>query len=162
MIFKGQAGFQRVIYIAMNVVIGVVLSACITIFVMGAPITVEGLAPSVVTSFFIGYTVSDLVPALDWGYALAEKLGAKGRVAVHLISSAVLAFFMGTLILLFMAFLNVFAQGGMAGVVSFFASAYGLVLVAAYACILAFLPLVMKLAGAVTGFRPGAPAVEEG
>lgn len=158
MVFKGPAGFQRIIYIIMNVVIGIVVSLCLTAFVMHAPITFPGILQSTVLSFFIGYCCSDLVPAMAWGQALAKKMGVKNGVAVHFISSAVLAFFMGTLILFFCAFVNVFTTAGIAGVLGFFLSAYPLVLLAAYVSILVFVPLGSKIAAGITGFDPAAQA----
>lgn len=157
MVFKGPAGFQRIIYIFMNVVIGIVLSMCLMAFVMHVPVTPIGVIQSAALSFFIGYVVSDLIPAMAWGQMLAAKIGAKG-LAAHLISSAVLAFFMGTFILFFCAFINVVTAAGMMGVLGFFISAYPLVLAAAFVCIAAFLPAAMKLAVAISGFNPAAAA----
>lgn len=153
MVFKGPAGFQRIIYIVMNIVIGLLLSIALTVFVMHQPLSVLGIAISTLTSFFIGYVVSDLIPAMAWGQALAGRMGLTGAAA-HFISSAVLAFFMGTLILLFMAVINVLPTAGIAGLAGFFIGAYPLVLVAAYVAILVFLPLAMKIAISISGFNP--------
>lgn len=154
MVFKGPAGFQRIIYIIMNVVIGVVVSLCLMAFIMHAPITFEGVLQSTALSFFIGYSCSDLVPAMAWGQMLAGKLGVRNGIGVHFISSAVLAFFMATLILFFCAFINVFTTAGMPGVIGFFVSAYPLVLFAAYVSILVFVPIGSKIAAGVSGFDP--------
>lgn len=153
MVFKGPAGFQRIIYIAMNVVIGILLSTALTVLVMHQPLSVLGVAVSALTSFFIGYVVSDLVPAMAWGQSLAGRMGLKG-IGAHFVSSAVLAFFMGTLILLFMAVINVLPEAGVEGFAGFFASAYLLVLAAAYVAILVFLPLATRLATSISGFDP--------
>lgn len=153
MVFKGPAGFQRVIYIVMNIVIGILLSIALTVFVMHQPLSVLGIAISALTSFFIGYVASDLIPAMAWGQELAGRMGLTG-VAAHFISSAVLAFFMGTLILLFMAVINVLPTAGVTGLVGFFISAYPLVLIAAYVAILIFLPLAMRIATSISGFNP--------
>lgn len=158
MVFKGPAGFQRVIFIVMNVAIGILVSIALTVLIMQQPLTVMGIGISTLTSFFIGYAVSDLVPAMAWGQALAQKMGLKGGIGAHFVSSAVLAFFMGTFILLFMAFINVFPVAGFEGAAGFFAGAYLLVLAVAYAAILIFLPVAMKIAGAVSGFNPAQAA----
>ena len=163
MLFKGPAGFQRIIYIIMNIVIGIVVSLCLMIGVMQVPVTADGLLKSVVLSFFIGYTVSDLIPAMNWGNALAAALKVRNPLGAHFISSAVLAFFMGTFILFFCAYINIYDLAGMPGVIGFFISAFWLVLLAAYVSILVFVPLGGKVATAISGFDPakGAnPAVE--
>lgn len=160
MVFKGPAGFQRIVYIVMNVVIGVVVTLCLNLLVTHEPIVFAGFLQSVVLSFFIGYCASDLVPAMAWGQKLAAKLGLVGGVGAHFVSSAVLAFFMGTIILFFCAFINVFAAAGMLAVLGFFASAYGVVLLAAYASILVFLPIGMKIARAISGFDPAAAGAD--
>lgn len=163
MLFKGPAGFQRIIYIIMNIVIGIVVSLCLMIGVMQVPVTPDGLLKSVVLSFFIGYTVSDLVPAMNWGNALAAALKVRNQLGAHFISSAVLAFFMGTFILFFCAYINIYDLAGMPGVIGFFISAYWLVLLAAYVSILIFVPLGGKVATAISGFDPAKgtdPAVE--
>ncbi len=154
MLFKGPAGFQRIIYIIMNIVIGIVVSLCLMICIMHVPITPDGLLKSVVLSFFIGYTVSDLIPAMSWGNALVSALKVKNSLVAHFISSAVLAFFMGTFILFFCAYINIYDMAGMSGVFGFFISAYGLVLLAAYISILIFVPLGGKVATAISGFDP--------
>lgn len=153
MVFKGPAGFQRVIYITMNIVIGILLSIALTALVMHQPLNALSIAISALTSFFIGYVVSDLVPAMSWGQALAGRMGLTG-IAAHFVSSAVLAFFMGTFILLFMAVINVLPTAGIGGFAGFFVGSYPLVLAAAYVAILIFLPLAMKLASSVSGFNP--------
>ncbi len=163
MLFKGPAGFQRIIYIIMNIVIGIVVSLCLMVAIMHVPITPDGLLKSVVLSFFIGYTVSDLIPAMKWGNALASALKVRNPLGAHVISSAVLAFFMGTFILFFCSYINIYDLAGMAGVFDFFVSAYGLVLLAAYISILVFVPLGGKVATAISGFDPAKgtdPAVE--
>lgn len=159
MVFKGPAGFQRVIYIVMNIVIGILIGSALTVIIMRQPITPTGLFTSTLTSFFIGYVVSDLIPAMAWGRMLAGRMGLRNNIAAHAVSSAVLAFFMGTFILLFMAIINVLPVGGLEGVIGFFVGAYLLVLVVAYVSILIFLPLATKLAIAISKFDPAqAPA----
>ncbi|WP_165173434.1 hypothetical protein [Adlercreutzia sp. ZJ242] len=155
MVFKGPAGFQRIVYIIMNVVMGIVITVCLNVLVLHAPITVDGMLTSCVLSFAVGYTVSDLVPAMDWGRALAAKLGLKpGSLGTHLVSSAVLAFFMGTLILFFCALVNVLSVGGIQGVLGFFMMGYPIVLAAAFVAIVLCVPAAMKVAAAISGFDP--------
>ena len=156
MVFKGPAGFQRIVYILMNVIIGIVMSTCITLFVLKAPLTPGGIIQSSVLSFFIGYTVADLVPAMTWGQLLAATIGVR-KLAAHVVSSAVLAFFMGTFILLFCAIVNTLAEGGPMAVAGFFVSAYPIVLAVAFVCVVAFLPLCVKVATCLSGFDPAKP-----
>ncbi len=154
MVFKGPAGFQRIIYIVMNLVIGILVGAAVTLFVVHAPLTLTGMIVSMALSFFIGYSVSDLVPAMAWGQALVAKLGVKNPIAAHFISSAVLAFFMSVLILFFMAIINILGVGGFEAVLGFFVSAFPLVLAVVYVAILVFVPIGSKLAAAISGFNP--------
>ncbi len=154
MVFKGPAGFQRIVYIIMNIVVGVLVTLALNLLVLHAPITPAGMIQSVVLSFFVGYTVSDLVPAMTWGRMLAAKMGMRDGLGAHLISSVVLAFFMGTFILFFCALINVLTVGGMPAVIGFFISGYPVVLAAAFVAIVLFVPLAMKVGAAISGFNP--------
>lgn len=154
MVFKGPAGFQRVVFVIMNIVMGIVITLSLNLLVLHAPVTVEGMAQSLVLSFCVGYTVSDLIPAMTWGQMLAAKLGLKGGFGAHIVSSAVLAFFMATLILFFCALVNVITVAGMPGVLGFFVSSYPIVLLMAFIAIVIFVPLAMKAATAISGFDP--------
>lgn len=156
MVFKGPAGFQRIVFVIMNVVVGICVSLALTVVVMGAPIDPVDLVRSIVLSFFVGYTVSDLVPGMAWGKMLAAKLGFPKGIVNHLISSAVLAFFMGTFILFFCGFINLIMVGGMPGVGGFFLMAYPTVLIVSFIDIVVFVPPSMKIAAAISGFDPDA------
>ena len=89
---------------------------------------------------------------------LAQRMGLRNGLAVHAVSSAVLAFFMGTFILLFMSIINVLPVGGLAGVAGFFIGSYLLVLAVAYLSILIFLPFASKLASTISKFNPAQPS----
>ena len=154
MVFKGPAGFQRIVFIIMNIAMGIAITLILNIVVLHAPITLVGMVQSVALSFFVGYTASDLVPAMDWGRALAAKMGLTNGIGAHLVSSAVLAFFMATIILFFCALINVLTTAGMAGVMGFFMMGYPVVLAVAFVAIVLIVPLAMKIAVALSGFDP--------
>lgn len=154
MVFKGPAGYQRVIYIIMNLVIGLAVNLVLSMLVTKTPITTTGLVQGIALSFFIGYSVSDLVPAMAWGQTLAAKLKIRNPLGTHFVSSLVLTFFMATLILFFCALINILTVAGLDAVIGFFLMAYPLVFVVVYAIILVFVPIGAMIAKSISGFDP--------
>ena len=105
MIFKGPGGFGRVLNIVMCMVMCVVLSGIILSTMQGVPgnetlpiFTLLGFGVSFLMSFCVGYVVGDLFPALSWGRKLCDAFHIENKIAVHAVSSFVLAFTLITLV----------------------------------------------------------------
>lgn len=89
----------RAIGLFMNITFGILFCLIMSVVVMyrvGAPITPETVFMSLVSSFFVSYTIGDLVPSTVWGNKLAAKIGL-GKVGSYFFSLIVHDFFMCTL-----------------------------------------------------------------
>ncbi len=169
MTFKGPGGFGRIVNGVMNLIMCAILSFYVLWTVQGLPgnealpiLTPLGFFVSWVLSFCVGMFIGDFIPALAWGQKLAAALHVKNRVAAHFISVAVLAFFMITLISFICTWINNVQQTGMEGVWAAWLMVYPFLLVCGYVVQLITLPLIMKLATAISGFDPSAmPAAEQ-
>ncbi|MDR0433811.1 MAG: hypothetical protein LBH21_01950 [Gracilibacteraceae bacterium] len=122
----------------------------------GAPIlTPAAVLLSFVTSFVVGYTWSDLVPAFAWGLKLARALRLeKSRLGTHIVLSATLGVCMGLGIDFLCSFINNFGAQGWAGVIAFFASMAPYIVGSAIVLVLIFLIPVQAAAKAISGFDP--------
>jgi hypothetical protein len=162
MIFKGPAGFGRIVNGIMNIIMCSVLSFYVLWTMQNIPgnealpiLTPIGFFVSLVTSFCVGEFVGDHVPAMAWGTKLAHAMHIKNRVAVHLIAVVILAIVMVTSISFVCTWINnVQTPGGMGAVIASWLMVYPVLLGAGYVVLAAFLPPVMKMATAVSGFDP--------
>lgn len=162
MIFKGPAGFGRVIGIVLNTVMCAILSIYVLWVVQNIPgnenlpiLTPLGFLVSFIESFAVGYIVGDLIPALSWGQKLAGAIKAKG-LAAHFVSVAILALVMVTCISFICMFTTNVQTLGMAGVIGLWSMIYPVLLIAGYIALLISVPIAMKIAKAVSGFDPTA------
>ncbi len=168
MIFKGPAGFGRIVGIVLNTVMCILLSLYVLWVIQNIPgnealpiLTPLGFFVCFIESFAIGYIVGDLIPALTWGQKLAGAIKAKGLVA-HFVSVAVLAFVMVTCISFICMFTANVQSLGMAGVIGLWTMIYPVLLIAGYVALLISVPIAIRIAKAVSGFDPAAahPAPE--
>ena len=140
--------FGKIMNFFMNVVMGIILPVtCMTVM---HGFNWVGFFMNFIVSLGVGYTYGDIIPALDYGMALAAKLGVKNRVAAHCISTAVLSFIMITLISITCQF-----AGMGPDFIHVWPKLYPYCLVVGYIAITALLPFGMKIASAMTGFHPG-------
>lgn len=161
--FKGPGGFGRIVNGVMNIIMCAILSLYVLWTVQNIPgnealpiLTPLGFFVSFVTSFCVGEFVGDHVPALAWGQKLAAALGVKNKIAVHFISVFILAFVMITSISYICTWINNVQQTGWDGTFAAWIMVYPFLLGSGYVVELISLPLVMKLAAAVSGFDPAA------
>lgn len=158
---KGPAGFGLIMNIVMNLILGLVLSVVVLATIQGLPGN-EGLPIFTPVSYFaavvqatiVGVFIGDIFPALQWGQKLAGAFHIKNKVGAHFITSLVLAFVMATCITFVCMFLNNFQTGGMEAVVGTWLIIWPPALIGAYPLVLIALPLVMKMATAISGFNP--------
>ncbi len=163
MVFKGPAGFGRIVNALMNLIMCAVLSAYVLWSVQNVPGN-EGLPiftpiaffVSWVDSFCVGMFIGDFVPGLAWGNKLADALHVKNKVGRHFVSVLVLAFVMITSISFICTWINNVAAGGMAAVVQSWLMVYPFLLCSGYVVELVSLPICMKAARAISGFDPAA------
>ncbi|HWQ76622.1 MAG TPA: hypothetical protein VN441_15045 [Syntrophomonas sp.] len=164
---RGPQGFGRCVNIGMNVVLCLGISLYVLIFMQsqhpGAPIlTPPALLQAFVSSFVVGYTMGDIIPAFTWGGKLVAALRVKNRLAAHFIVSIVLGVCYATSIFLVVSFINNYLTQGMAGVLGFFISLILQIILLAIILVLVFLLPVQRLAKAVSGFDPVAPSAGGG
>lgn len=161
--FKGPAGFSKIMSIIMTIIICFTVSLYLMYRVQQL-----GIAPvyhpinvlqATIVSCFVSYAVAELVPAADWAGKLIAALHIKNRVVAHLIMSFILGTCFAFLILFICAIINNIVAVGIGGAWSFFifhflrgvwAIVFGLVLV--------FLIPVQAFAVKVSGFDPTAAA----
>lgn len=164
MVFKGPAGYGRILNTFMNIIICGVM----TYYVMylnqqanpGVPIlTPPSYIAGLVSSFCVGYYIGDTVPGWRWGTSAAVKLGIQKerKLLGFIVCCVVHAFCMCTLIPLVCDFINVFPLGGFAGVAAAFTGPYFVILGIGFVLMLVFMPIAMKLATAISGFDPSTP-----
>lgn len=161
MIFKGPGGFGRVLNIGMCAVMCVVLSLIILTTLQNLPgneqapiFTFVGFWVSFVMSFCVGYVVGDVFPALAWGQSLCRALRIKNKAATHIISSFVLAFVLITLVSVACVWITNIQAMGLDGSIGIWLLVYPYLLGIGYLVIVLILPLIMRLATAISGFDP--------
>ena len=161
--FKGPSGFERTVSLQINLIVGMIVSACVLSTVNGVPTTPEALrnmalpwVQSTLLSFFVGFTMTDFLPTMDWGQALVRTLKVRNPVGTHLIISTVIGSIMGTCILVFCSIINNITSGSALVIVSFFLSVYHVVLLGAVGTVIVFLKPVTAVAQRVSGFSPAA------
>ncbi len=133
-----------------NFLLGVVLCAALGVVVLYRTdtLTLTTFTFSLISSFFVSYTIGDLVPAFAWGSKLATSLGLKqGSMVFHLVSSAVLTFVMVTLVSFGASFL---VFGFTDVLVPAWSANYLYLLGAGYVVMLVTLPVGLKVADALT------------
>ena len=168
MIFKGPGGFGRVLNIVMCIVMCVVLSVIILSTMQGVPgnetlpiFTLLGFGVSFLMSFCVGYVVGDLFPALSWGRKLCDAFHIENKIAVHAVSSFVLAFTLITLVSVSCVWMTNAQSLGLDACVGIWMMVYPPLLGAGYLVILVILPLAMRLASAISGFDPNGPSPQK-
>jgi hypothetical protein len=164
MVFKGPAGFARVVNIVMNIFMCSGLSLYVLWTAQSAPgnETLPILTPlaffvSLAMSFCVGYFFGDVVPALSWGQRLCGAISIKNRVAVHLLSVVVHDFCMITCVSFSCFWINSIQVIGLAATFGAWIAAWGPLLLLGYAILALLLPVSFKLATAISGFDPAAP-----
>lgn len=170
MVFKGPAGFGRIVNGIMNLIMCAILSFYVLYTVQNIPgnealpiLTPLGFFVSLVESFCVGMFIGDFVPALGWGQKLAGALHVRNKVGAHFISVAILAFVMITSISFICTWLNNVQTVGMEGTWASWLMVYPFLLGSGYVVELISLPLAMKAAKAISGFDPAAaPPAPEG
>lgn len=155
---KGPDGFNRITSILFNLTIGVIVGACVLVSVQGMPGNAAELAAmlpawarSTILGFFVGFTMTDLVPAMDWARRLVRALCIESALLAHLVISIVLGSVMGVCILFFCSLINNMLSGG---VMSFFWAQLPVVLAGATGAVITFLKPVTMVAAKVSGFNP--------
>ncbi len=158
--FKGPNGFGRLMNILMCVIMCAVLSVVIPLVIeastgMAGLLSPVGFLQSFVLSFCVAYPFGDLLPAVAWGGRLAAAIGLKGALA-YVLQCVVVSLVLITCIAFVMAFVNNVVEGGMMGVLGFFAMIWPGAVGVGFLAILLTLGPCMRLAAKVTGFDPAA------
>ena len=167
MVFKGPAGYGRI----MNIIMNLVLCSCFSAYALwvaqnvpanaGQPIfTPLGWLVSFVMSFAIGMTVADLIPSYIWGYRLAQRIGLKGWGA-YALAVLVVTFFMVTIMSFLCTWINNVQRIGLIPVLMSFLSTYPIMFVGGYVIEFIIMKPSMKIATAISGFN-GQAALEAG
>lgn len=156
--FKGPEGFERVISLQINLIVGMIVSACILTSLQGLPESLDDVsarflpwAQSTILSFFVGFAMTDLLPTMKWSLQLIGHFRIKNAFACHVIKSVVIGSIMGTCILFFCSLINNIVSGG---VMDFFWAQLLVVLAGAVGTVFVFLKPVTFVARTVTGFDP--------
>ena len=157
---KGPQGFVMFMNIVLNLVLGLIVSAAMQLYAAGS-INGASLASSMLLSFVIGFTAGSLIPAMNWGYAIAGKLGLKsGSFLEYIAVSVTLGICMGTVICCYCSLVNNIPLGATA-VWGFIAHFCPFICLVASACVFVFLKPAMALGIKVSGFNPAAAPAPE-
>ncbi|MDR1603449.1 MAG: hypothetical protein LBS10_01485 [Gracilibacteraceae bacterium] len=165
---KGPAGFQRLTLFGMNLVLCFFISVIMLWVIQSqnpdAPIlTPAAVLLSFVTSFVVGYTWADLVPAFNWGLKIAQATGLiKSKIATHIVLSITLGVVMGVGIAFLCSFITNFGTQGWAGVMAFFTAMLPYILGSAIILVVIFLIPIQAAAKAISGFDPAAAQSPQG
>lgn len=161
MIFKGPGGFGRIVNILMCTIMCIVLSLIILTIIQNIPgnealpiLTPLGFAVSFVMSFAVGFVVADILPLLTWGHKLCAAIGIKNKVVVHFISCFILAFGLITCVSIACVWITNVQTLGLDASIAIWTMVYPPMLGVGYVVILITLPLMMKIATAISGFNP--------
>ena len=160
MVFKGPAGFGRV----MNIVMNIVLCSCFSTYALWAaqhvPANVDqpiftpiGVFVSIVMSFCVGMTIADLFPSFLWGPKLADRIGLKG-IAAYALAVLIVTIVMVTAMSFRCTWMNNVQRGGMEVVMRSFISTYPVMFIGGYIIEFIITKPAMKLATAISGFDP--------
>lgn len=168
MVFKGPAGFGRIVNCVMNIIMCLMLSFYVLWTVQHLPgnealpiLTPLSLAVEFAKSFAVGMFIGDFVPANAWGMRLASALHIKNRVLHHCVSTVVLTFVMITSISFICTWIANVQTAGMAGVIASWTMVYPFLLGCGYVVQVLTLKPIMKLATAISGFDPAAAPAPE-
>ena len=148
---KGPQGYALIINVAMNIILGVLITVCFVLHASMAMIGVQFVTPAlvagtVISSFCVGFTAGTLVPAMPWGMKLAGLLKVKpGGLGMHVCCSVMLGLCMGVCITIGNFLIADLGTSGLAGALSDIA--VGLPIIVAYAIVfvLIFLKPVQRL-----------------
>lgn len=137
-----------------NIFLGIVVSLVLGLYIQYVhnAFTVPQILHGFLSSFFISYVIGDLLPAKKWGNALTTKLGLmEGALIQHIISTAVLALGMVTLISFFSVYI---AIGPVDNLFAAWWTNYPSVLLLGYITLLLFFPAALKTAVLLTQQNP--------
>lgn len=161
MIFKGPAGFARLMNIFLNIILGIGI-ACLLMGIMtkqtGMPIlTPFNVFCSLVVSFMVGYFVGDIYPGLIWGGKLAHALHL-GKGASYVVMCCVMGAGMGLFIGIGSGWISNI-NNGIAAVGQFYANFLWIIIVAAMVLATIFIKPCSVLCEKISGCNPlfGAP-----
>lgn len=134
--------FGTIINIFLSIIVSLVLGLYIQY--INDAFTVPQILHGFLSSFFISYVIGDLLPAKKWGNDLTTKLGLKeGALIQHIISTAVLALGMVTLISFFSTYI---AIGPVDHLFMAWWTNYPKVLLLGFITLLLFFPVALKTA----------------
>ncbi len=142
----------KVIYFGkiINIALGIVLCTILGGFALwyNDQLNFYNFIFSFLTSFFVSYTIGDLIPAKKWGDSLATKLGLKEESSpAYFVSMIIVSVIMVTII----SFMSVFMQLGFSEIlIPTWLSLFPIMLILGYFALLVFFPLVLRLTTALT------------
>ncbi|MDR1320395.1 MAG: hypothetical protein LBK56_03070 [Gracilibacteraceae bacterium] len=161
MVFKGPAGFGRIMNISMNTALCLAISFLILSVMQRQPgmediqvLTPAAYLQTFISSFVVAYTLADIIPAFSWGAALLGALRVRNKLWAHIILSIELGLVYAVSILFVCSFINNFLTSGMAGVIGFFLSFIPLILPLAMVLVVILLVPLRKMAVGISGFDP--------
>lgn len=156
---KGPQGYATIVNIAMNVLLGLIISIAVLLYMgtfMPVPLTAEAVIGSTVSSFFVGFAVGMLLPIMDWAFAIIGALKVKNGFVQYLIIACTLGACMGVCITCGNAIISQIGVGGWPAVGGFIASFIGFIVLCAVALVIVFLKPVQIMAAKISGFDPAA------
>ena len=160
--FKGPAGFGRIVNIVMNVLLCAALNYYVLWYnqqLLGPDVpvlTLFGWFVSFVQSMFVGITFGDLVPGFAWGHKVAAALGVKNPTAAYVIACCVHALVLVSLISFICTWLASVQTAGMAGVIAGWNAIWPMAVLLGAIILILFMNPVMKMASKASGFDPTA------
>jgi hypothetical protein len=160
---KGPEGFALFINIAMNVILGILLTICVDLSIQWR-LGIEFMTPeivigTVISSFCVGFTAGTLVPAMDWGMKISQLLKCKmGGFGQYLCCAVTLGACMGFCITFGNFLIADLGPKGFDGAMADIAFNLPVIMALAMVFVPIFLRPVQMLAAKVTGFDPAQAA----
>lgn len=159
--FKGPQGFALFVNIAMNIVLGIILTVFVYISIemrLGIQfMTLEAVVGTFISSFCVGFTAGTLVPAMDWGMKIAGLFKFKpGGVGFYLCCAVMLGLCMGVCITFGNFLIADLGTKGLSGAMSDIAFNLPVIIILAVIAVPIFLRPVQILGAKISGFYPSA------
>lgn len=159
MLFKGPAGFARLMNIFLNIILGIGI-ACILMGIMTKQTGMQILTPfnvfcSLVVSFCVGYFVGDIYPGLIWGAKLAQKMHL-GKAGTYVVMCVVMGLGMGLFIGLGSGWISNITNNpdGIAAVLGFWKNFLWIIMLSAAVLATIFIGPFAKISEKIAGCNP--------
>lgn len=160
-LYKGPAGFGRIL----NIVVNFIISVFFVSLILGMAQSQAPMAPiftplnfivAFIPGLAVAYLIGDLFPFANWGNKAYEKIGSK--VAATLVRALIMNFCFTTSISLVLCWVNNVQSVGLVGSLMAWWTVYPIGLVGVFFLVLIAVPLGTYIAKTVSGFDPSNPS----